>query len=641
MLATRRPRFARLPAAALMLLLGALLVLAPGTPQLAPSAYAAAGDSISEFDISYTVNTDGSVSARETITYNFAGSGRHGIYRQLVTREPYGNEDQDAVYDYSGIQVSSPTGANASYTTSILGEGSRSQKLQLQIGSQNQTVQSTETYVISYKVTGAMRTSGSYDEFYWDATGFDSAAPIENATVKAEVPGGAQDVACFTGPPGRNQTTECNSKTITDQVAEFSQSNIGEGSGLTVSVKISPGLVANPNPTLVPNAEQEAKDKQTRNTIIGLGAVGLSAIVSPLLGWFYWRRRGRDERFVGVPPGVIPPAGTNPPVALQSGKVNIPVAFSPPRIPVGEAGMLKDGVVDIADTTATLIDLATRGALTLSPEGENSKVYVATLRDPSVATTAHEVALLNELFEGRPPGAVASLGNRGTLTDAHDAVTRDLRKQVRVQGWFTQMPKNIAVGKQRRAPGGLIGILIAAWVVIGNAVIWSVIAGIWPLLLAVIPIVLTMLVVRRKLRRGQRTAVGRAITDQIEGFEKYLATAEASKLKFEEGEDIFSKYLPWAIIFGLTERWAKLCGELIAAGRIPNTAPGWYYGDFATFNILALNSSLSTAATPMPAPSSGGGGSGWSSGSGFGGGSSFDGGGFSGGGGGGGGVGSW
>ncbi|WP_144009709.1 DUF2207 domain-containing protein [Enemella evansiae] len=640
MQATRRPRISRLPAAALMLLLGALLVLAPGAPQLAPLAHAAPGDSISEFDISYTVNTDGSVSATETITYNFAGSNRHGIYRQLVSREPYGNDEQDAVYDYSDIRVSSPTGASANYTTSTLGEGSRNEKLQLQIGSQNQTVDSTETYVINYKVTGAMRTSGDYDEFYWDTTGFDSDAPIDNATVSVEVPGGAQEVSCFTGPPGRNQTTECTSKTISNEVAEFSQSDIADGSGLTVGVKINPGLVANPNPTLVPNAEQEAKDKQTRNTIIGAGAAGLSAIFAPLLGWLYWRRRGRDERFVGVPPGTIPPAGSNAPVALQQGKVTIPVAFSPPRIPVGEAGMVKDGVVDIADTTATLIDLATRGALTLSPEGESSKVYVATLRDPSVATAPHEVAMLNELFEGRPPGAVASLGDRGTLTDAHDATTRELRKQVRAQGWFTQMPKNIAVGKKSRVPGGLFGILIMAWVVMGNAVVWSVIGGIWPLLLAVIPIVITMLVVRRKLRRGQRTAVGRAVTDQIEGFRTYLATAEADQLKFEEGEDIFSKYLPWAIIFGLTERWAKLCGELIAAGRIPNVAPGWYYGDFTTFNILALNSTLSTAATPMPAPSAGGG-SGWSSGAGFGGGSSFGGGGFSGGGGGGGGVGSW
>jgi hypothetical protein len=34
-------------------------------------------------------------------------------------------------------------------------------------------------------------------------------------------------------------------------------------------------------------------------------------------------------------------------------------------------------------------------------------------------------------------------------------------------------------------------------------------------------------VIRTKLRRGQRTAEGRAVCDQVEGFKTYLATAEA------------------------------------------------------------------------------------------------------------------
>jgi uncharacterized membrane protein YgcG len=126
------------------------------------------------------------------------------------------------------------------------------------------------------------------------------------------------------------------------------------------------------------------------------------------------------------------------------------------------------------------------------------------------------------------------------------------------------------------------------------------------------------------------------VCDQVEGFKTYLATAEADQLKFEEGEDIFSKYLPWAIIFELADRWAKICADLVAMGRLPDVVPYWYVGNIyylSAFNTGFLTSSLTSAASP--APSSG------SSGSGFGGGSSFGGGGFSGGGGGGGGGGSW
>ncbi|MCW5951889.1 MAG: DUF2207 domain-containing protein, partial [Propionibacteriaceae bacterium] len=134
---------------------------------------------------------------------------------------------------------------------------------------------------------------------------------------------------------------------------------------------------------------------------------------------------------------------------------------------------------------------------------------------------------------------------------------------------------------------------------------------------------------------------GRALTDQVEGFRTYLATAEAEQLRFEEGEDIFSKYLPWAILFDLTERWTRLCEQLVAMGRLSAQAPAWYYG--TTWNLHAMDwqisqmgSHVATAVAPPPPPPS-------SSDSGFGSSSSSfsSGGGFSGGGGGGGGGGSW
>jgi len=53
--------------------------------------------------------------------------------------------------------------------------------------------------------------------------------------------------------------------------------------------------------------------------------------------------------------------------------------------------------------------------------------------------------------------------------------------------------------------------------------------------------------------------------------------AEADQLRFEEGEDIFSKYLPWAIAFRLATRWQRVCGELVEAGRL-TPDPTWYVG---------------------------------------------------------------
>ena len=109
-------------------------------------------------------------------------------------------------------------------------------------------------------------------------------------------------------------------------------------------------------------------------------------------------------------------------------------------------------------------------------------------------------------------------------------------------------------------------------------------------------------------------------------------------MRFEEGEDIFSRYLPWAIVYEVADRWAKVCQQLIDAGRLSPAPPNWYYGDPYLFNYWVFTHNLDRVTTGvLPDP-----GQAVQSGTGFGGGTSFGaGGGFAGGGGGGGGVSSW
>ena len=150
--------------------------------------------------------------------------------------------------------------------------------------------------------------------------------------------------------------------------------------------------------------------------------------------------------------------------------------------------------------------------------------------------------------------------------------------------------------------------------------------------LPVVAVLLALATWITKRSRGQRNPVGRAVTDQLIGFRTYLATAEADQLRFEEGEDIFSKYLPWAIVFDLADRWQATCAQLVAAGRIPPD-PYWYSGPSYYSSGFAAGSIGQTVAQtfdPPPAPASSSGGGGGSS-------SGFSGGGSSGGGGGGGG----
>jgi uncharacterized protein (TIGR04222 family) len=605
-----------------ILLVLAGLLLALGFSVVTSTTASAAGDQIDKFAIEYEMGTDGVLQAKETIVWRFGSdSGRHGIDRYFVTREPY-DDQQDAVYTVDVESVTSPdSGVATQYSENTYKtDNGRGEQLRIRIGDPDQTVSSpTATYVITYSVKGAMRTFSGYDEFYWDAIGSDWKAPMTNVSVKATVPGGAQELSCFAGPV--QSKADCTSDRIVDGVGEFTQASLPAGQGMTIGVKIKPGLITDNAPHLETDGSKlSAGETAGLIALAGVGAVSL--IGSPIVGTLWWRKNGRDQRYAGLAPGTVPLPGQQAPVVPSDPDLPIPVAFTPPRIPVAEAGLLLDGQVDTRETAATIIDLAVKGALTVQSEGK--KDFQVTLVDPNRATAPHEMVLLTELFGGRPPGAVEDLSKQGSLTAAHQAMQTSVRNQVASRGWFRKVPSAAAT----RSFG--FGI-----VVFGIFLAFTVGAAFLLVLLPLLPIVITFAIVRFKLRRGQRTADGRAVCDQVEGFKTYLATAEADQIRFEEGEDIFSKYLPWAIAFDLADRWAKICGDLVAMGRLPNETPYWYAGSYnmAAFNTGFLTSSLATAAAP--APSSGAGGTG------FGGGSSFGGGGFSGGGGGGGGGGSW
>jgi uncharacterized membrane protein YgcG len=588
-----------------------------------PAPAYAADDEIDRFDIAYTVEPSGVLQVQETITWRFGdNSGRHGIDRWLIVREPY-DETQDAVYEVSDISVTSPDrGVPTQFDASLTEEkqDGREEQLRIRIGDPDQTVTAaTATYVIAYRVAGAMRTFSGYDEFFWDATGFGN-PPIKQAKITAEVPGGAQDVSCFFGPP--TSTSPCQQDDFTPGgAATFAQTTIPAGQGISIGVKIKPGLVADNKPHLESDGSKLTSGE--RAAALGLVGVGGAILIgSPLVGMLWWRKNGRDQRYAGLAPGTTPLAGQTAQVVAHDPDIAIPVVFTPPRIPVAEAGMLIDGQVDTRETAATIIDLAVRGAIQV--QSENDDDFRVTLLDPERTAAPHEMVLLTTLFDGEPPGATRSLSTQGSLLSAHNKMRDSVRNQVTARGWFRKVPSASATSS---FGFGAIALAVFGAFALGAWVLW--------LLVPLLPILITVAVIRFKLRRGQRTAEGRAVCDQVEGFKTYLATAEADQLRFEEGEDIFSKYLPWAIIFELADRWAKVCGDLVAMGRLPDTTPYWYVGNYhmSSFNTGFITSSLTSAATPAPSASS--------SGSGFGGGSSFSGGGFSGGGGGGGGSSSW
>jgi uncharacterized membrane protein len=130
-------------------------------------------------------------------------------------------------------------------------------------------------------------------------------------------------------------------------------------------------------------------------------------------------------------------------------------------------------------------------------------------------------------------------------------------------------------------------------------------------------------------RMPRRTAKGTAMTRRVAGFRRVIETAEEHTARWAEQENVFTRYLPYAIVFGVTDKWAR---AFEALGEMPSDDLSWYVtsrpfviGEFAS---SLDNFSVTTSGVISSTPSGSGG-------------SGFGGGGFSGGGGGGGGGGSW
>jgi uncharacterized membrane protein len=120
----------------------------------------------------------------------------------------------------------------------------------------------------------------------------------------------------------------------------------------------------------------------------------------------------------------------------------------------------------------------------------------------------------------------------------------------------------------------------------------------------------------------RRTGPGREVYRRILGFREYMTVAETDRQRFNEEAGIFQEYLPYSIVLGCVDRWAKVFEDL---GLQPETS-GWYVSSHAfapiafSHSLQSFSSSMSSAIASTPGGSGGSGFSGGSSGGGGGGG---------------------
>jgi hypothetical protein len=564
---------------------------------------------IERFAIRLDIRPDGSIVAREAIDVDFRGLSRHGIYRDIVYRLHY-DDIYDREYDIRLTGVTDANGRRHQVKDSTEGPIQR-----FRIGDPDVTISGKETYRLAYGIGHALNAFDDHDELYWNASG---TWPVtaHNVSVVVSAPGGSiERVDCFQGSEG--STERCGRRSTRDEATFTATRPLLEGEQLTIVAGLRKGAVAAPQARLV----RRPRDlfsffDRTPRLMAGMYAGLLLALAG--MGTLWWKV-GRDRRYISLHylaqddrEEIVPPFGSDP----------IVVEFEPPeRMRPGQMGLLIDERADTLDVTATIVDLAVRGYLSIAEipkQGWFGKIdwQLTRLKPADADLLAYEQIVLDGLFDTLPTRKVSELKNKfyDDLSKAKTALYGDAL----ARGWFPMNPNTV------RGASFAIGLVLAgAGVALTIFLGRSLGAGL--LGLPVIVAGLMLAVMSRAMPR--RTAAGREAMRRVLGFARYIKTAETQQHAFAERAMIFTSYLPYAIAFNYVDRWARAFKDI----DLQAATAAWYAGSgrFDPGNFSATFSSFSSSVSSSLASTPGGSGS-----SGFSGGSS-------GGGGGGGGGGSW
>lgn len=286
--------------------------------------------------------------------------------------------------------------------------------------------------------------------------------------------------------------------------------------------------------------------------------VGFVIVLAAVVGGIAVRILRRDEVFDGLTPGLLPASGQQVMRRhLRRGERQpIAVRFNPPdNVAPGLAGVAIDGRVDPVELSATLIDLGRRGWLQLRPltNAPGAKPYdwelISASVPPDEGLTPIEQTLLAAAFTDGPATTLSVFRSRSEVRDAPAVLLAEAAERQ----WLAVPPP--AVGWLTNVGGpalillGLLGLFVFNMGFIGIGALVG--GGIF-------------FALTRKLPESL-SAEGSAVRAQCEGFKQYLATAEAEQLRFEAGLDTFSRYLPYAMVFGVVDHWRSVFAEAFQA----------------------------------------------------------------------------
>jgi len=540
---------------------------------------------IQNFDSEIIVNKDSTLDITERITADCGTAiGKHGIFRVLPEDVKIGGKSISSPAEL--ISITDFSGNAINYTES---RNNTDKTVTWKIGDANKTVQSVNNYIIHYRVKNVIRFSNAnFDELYWNLTGnfwdleidkfhahiiFPEAVSSEKSAVEyyaGSLNEKRKDLAIFQWT--KSNVLELNSiKTLSVR------------QGITISVTFPKNIFI----PYVPSFQER----------YGQYFYFLIPLIVFFVCFFLWWKYGKDPRV---------------------DKAIIPEYEAPGNLTPIELGMLmKNGKFENNLITAEIINFATKGLISIKETQTkilffNSKDYEFTKNNnPEIEDKLNEAQkiILRGIFKGLE-GACLS-GIKDTFYTNINDIKKETEKSLKEKDLIA--PKGLHIGNVFR----IIGI-IGIWLCFSSFG-HSIILGI-SVLLSVLCLFLFSFIM------SKRTQKGAELNWEIRGFKMFMETVDKDRANFYEKENIFEKFLPFAIVFGITGLWIKKMKEIYGEQYYATHTPIWYTGSLASFDADSFTSAMNSlsadiaANTSAPSGSSGAGGAGGGGGGGGGGG---------------------
>lgn len=596
---------------------------------------------ITSYDITMDVRSDNSYYITETIDVSFSEL-RHGIIRSLPLK----------TYNGQNAAVSKVKVAGHKHSTSRA-----SGYLDIKIGDPNKYASSAEQYVISYVYTIGEDGFSDMDELYWNLIGTEWDCYIHNVTFSIAMPT-AFDIGGlnFTyGKYGSVQNENVSWSVQGNTIAGSLSGSLAPYEALTVALPLPQGYFADAQPI-----------KGDNSLLVQYGWIGSGIAIAA--GIAFWLGLGRKKR-------------------------NFPtVEFYPPAgVTSADVGYLIDGRVDPYDITSLIIYWADRGYLTITEQivkkgFREKKSYLLTrLSDPPPEAKEYERYMFKAMFQLGNGNQVDTeqLTNRfyTTVESVKKSVrsgyessqeTRIFEKSNTVCRWLLRfigiivpLPIiNIIMANETESQGlallgqsallslvFMISLFVLAHMIVNikvsakgqafTAFVFSMILcailiygayalGLIPFGILAAAGVFSLGILASLGKR--RTKLGDWYQERLIGLKEFIKATEKDRIKLlvDENPQYFYNILPYAMVLGVTNKWAKNFDTITLA------PPNWYnsqstaYGAFSAARFAQdIESNIKTVSSSMHSRPASSGGSGGSSGGGSSGGGSGGGGGSS------------